>query len=37
MDTSRLRAELGYLEPVSPTEALRRAAAWERQYQLEIC
>jgi nucleoside-diphosphate-sugar epimerase len=29
-DTSRLRRELGYVEPVSPEEALARTVAWER-------
>ncbi len=29
-DTTRIRAELGYTEPVSPGEALRRTVAWER-------
>jgi nucleoside-diphosphate-sugar epimerase len=30
MDTSRIRAELGYREVVHPEEALRKAVAWER-------
>jgi len=29
-DTSRIRAELGYAEPVSRAEALRRTIEWER-------
>jgi hypothetical protein len=29
-DTTRLRRELGYEEPVSEEEALRRTIAWER-------
>lgn len=29
-DTTRLRAELGYVEPVDLDEALRRTVAWER-------
>jgi nucleoside-diphosphate-sugar epimerase len=29
-DTGRLRRELGFEEPVSPEEALRRTVAWER-------
>ena len=29
-DTSRLRRELGYEEPVSEAEALRRTMEWER-------
>ncbi len=29
-DTSRLRAELGYAEPVGVEEGVRRAVAWER-------
>jgi len=29
-DTTRIRAELGYTEPVSRDEALRRTVAWER-------
>lgn len=31
-DTSRLRRELGYEEPVSEPEALRRTIAWERAH-----
>ncbi len=30
-DTSRLRSELGYTEPVSLDEALRRTVEWERE------
>jgi nucleoside-diphosphate-sugar epimerase len=30
MDSSRIRAELGYTEPVSLDEALRRTIEWER-------
>ena len=30
MDSSRIRAELGYAEPVSVEEALRRTVEWER-------
>lgn len=30
VDTTRIRAELGYHEPVDLDEALRRAVAWER-------
>ena len=30
MDSSRIRAELGYAEPVPRAEALARAVAWER-------
>jgi nucleoside-diphosphate-sugar epimerase len=29
-DSARIRAELGYHEPVPPDEALRRTVAWER-------
>ncbi len=28
-DVSRIRTELGYIEPVAPDEALRRTVAWE--------
>jgi nucleoside-diphosphate-sugar epimerase len=31
-DTSRIRAELGYIEHVSRTEALRRTVDWERAH-----
>jgi nucleoside-diphosphate-sugar epimerase len=30
LDTSRIRQELGYVEPVTPDEALRRTVEWER-------
>jgi nucleoside-diphosphate-sugar epimerase len=30
MDSSRIRAELGYRESIDPGEALRRTVAWER-------
>ncbi len=30
VDTSRIRAELGYAESIPPDEALRRTIAWER-------
>jgi len=30
MDTTRIRQELGYVEPVPQEEALRRTVAWER-------
>ncbi len=30
VDTTRIRAELGYREPVDLDEALRRAVVWER-------
>lgn len=30
VDSSRIRAEVGYIEPVSLPEALRRTIAWER-------
>ena len=32
VDTTRIREELGYMEPVSQDEALRRTVAWERAY-----
>jgi nucleoside-diphosphate-sugar epimerase len=32
VDTSRIRDELGYVEPVSRDEALRRTVAWERAH-----
>jgi nucleoside-diphosphate-sugar epimerase len=31
-DTSRIRAELGFSEPVTPAEALRRTVEWERAH-----
>ena len=31
-DTSRIRAELGYREPVSRSEAIRRTVEWERAH-----
>jgi hypothetical protein len=30
VDTTRMRAELGYTEPVPRAEALRRTVAWAR-------
>jgi len=30
VDSSRIRAELGYAETVDPVEALRRTIEWER-------
>ena len=30
VDTSRIRSELGYVEPVRRGEALRRTVEWER-------
>lgn len=32
LDTTRLRAELGYAETVSPEEAIRRTVEWERAH-----
>jgi hypothetical protein len=32
VDTARIRAELGYAEPVARPEALRRTVAWERAH-----
>jgi nucleoside-diphosphate-sugar epimerase len=32
MDTSRIRAELGYVERVAPEEEMRRGIEWERQH-----
>jgi hypothetical protein len=32
MDTARLRAELGYAEPVPRDEALRLTVAWQRAH-----
>jgi nucleoside-diphosphate-sugar epimerase len=32
VDTARIRAELGYLEPIAPDEAMRRAIQWEREH-----
>lgn len=34
-DTSRIREELGFVEPVPPDEALRRTIAWERSHRLD--
>lgn len=31
IDTNRIREELGYVEPISNAEALRRTIAWERE------
>ena len=30
VDTSRIRSELGYIEPTAPADALSRTVAWER-------
>lgn len=35
VDTARIRQELGYTEPVSRDEALRRTVAWERAHPPE--
>ena len=35
-DTSRIRSELGYLEPVSPEEALSRTVEWERTHPPDV-
>jgi nucleoside-diphosphate-sugar epimerase len=35
LDTRRLRTELGFSEPVSPEEGIRRTIAWERSKQAE--
>jgi len=35
VDSTRIRQELGYVEEVSPEEALRRAVAWERGHPPE--
>jgi nucleoside-diphosphate-sugar epimerase len=35
-DTSRLRREFGFTEPVSREEALRRTVAWERAHPPEV-
>lgn len=32
VDTSRIRQELGYVEPIPLPESLRRAIAWEREH-----
>jgi nucleoside-diphosphate-sugar epimerase len=32
IDTTRIRAELGYVEPVPADEALRQAIGWEREH-----
>ena len=32
VDTARIRAELGYLEPIAPDEAMWRAIQWEREH-----
>ncbi len=34
-DTARIRSELGYREPVSRAEGLRRAVEWERAHRSE--
>ncbi|WP_348270246.1 hypothetical protein [Leptolyngbya sp. GB2-A2] len=31
MDTTRFRDELGYVEPIAESEALRQTIAWERE------
>jgi nucleoside-diphosphate-sugar epimerase len=36
MDTTRIRAELGYREVVDPDEALRETVAWEREHLPEV-
>ena len=30
MDSKRIRAELGYVEPITVDETLRRTVAWEK-------
>lgn len=35
MDSSRFRAELGFTDPISPEEGIRRTIAWERTRQPE--
>src|SRR5205085_5841461 len=35
MDSTRIRQELGYREPVPPSEALRRTIEWERLHPPE--
>jgi nucleoside-diphosphate-sugar epimerase len=32
VDSSRIRSELGYAEPISRDEAIRRTVAWEREH-----
>ena len=32
MDSTRLRAELGFREPIVPDEAICRTIAWERKH-----
>lgn len=32
VDTARIRAELGYIEPIAPDEAMWRAIQWEREH-----
>lgn len=36
IDTIRIREELGYVEPISMEESLRRTIAWEQANQLEL-
>ena len=36
VDTSRIRAELGYAEPVPRDDAIRRTVAWERAHPPEV-
>jgi nucleoside-diphosphate-sugar epimerase len=36
VDTTRIRAELGYREVVDPNDALRETVAWERTHLLEV-
>jgi nucleoside-diphosphate-sugar epimerase len=33
MDTTRIRRELGYVEPIARAEAIRRTAEWERAHR----
>ena len=33
VDTTRIRQELGYIEPVARSEALRRSIEWERAHR----
>jgi hypothetical protein len=36
VDTTRIRAELGYREVVGPDDALRQTVAWERDRLPEV-
>lgn len=36
VDTSRIRRELGYVEPITPTEAIARTVKWERENPPEL-